>query len=368
MTPPFLTSALPGTGGVVKSQDEDFRVEELPLYPALGEGPHAYLLIEKRGLTTPQAVDRVARALGVAPRSVGYAGLKDAHAVTAQTLSVEHVTVERAREALADVPGLRLLDAKLHRNKLKLGHLRGNRFVLVVRGCAPGAAATARAVLDELTRRGCPNYFGEQRFGNRADNDAVGRLLVRGDVHAASALAGDDVRRLPRPLARLYVSAYQSALFNRLVAARMPDLGRLETGDLAFLHDRGAVFRVVDPAAEQPRADRLEISPTAPLFGAKTLLADGRPGEAERALMAEEGLSPSMFRVPGVGAMDGERRPMRVPVAGAEVGDVPGDPSAIEVRFDLPRGAYATVVLREITKPESGGTVPGTNSPLSSPP
>jgi tRNA pseudouridine13 synthase len=352
MTLPRLTAALPGTGGRVKSQDEDFVVEELPLYPALGVGDHAYLTIEKRGITTHEAVARVARALGVPPRAVGYAGLKDAHAVTVQTLSVEHVPLERARTALADVDRVRLLDAKLHRNKIRLGHLRGNRFTVRVRGCAPGAAARARAVLHELARVGCPNFFGEQRFGGRADNDAVGRLLVRGEPDAASSLVGGDLARKPRDLRRLLVSAYQSALFNRVVAARMPALGTLEVGDLAFLHDRGAVFRVLDAAAEQPRADRLEISPSAPLFGTKTLLAEGRPGEAERAVLAEEGLAPSMFDVPGVGEMPGERRPMRMPVADAEVRDVEGDPSAVEVRFDLPRGSYATVVLGEVTKTE----------------
>ena len=322
---PRLTAHLPGTGGRIRSQDDDFVVEELPLYPALGVGDHAYLTVEKRGITTTEAVRRVARALGVPPKAIGFAGMKDAHAVAVQTLSVEHVPIGRCREALADVDRVRLLDAKLHRNKIKLGHLAGNRFVLRVRGCAPNAAATARAVLDELVRRGCPNLYGEQRFGNRADNDAVGRLLVRGDFLGACELAGDDLRRKPRNLVRLYVSAYQSSLFNRLLAARMPDLHRLEAGDLAYLHDRGAVFRVDDVAAEQPRADRGEISPSAPLFGLKTLLADGRPGEAERALLVEEGLTREMF-------------------------DVPDDTTAIELRFELPRGSYATVVLDEVMK------------------
>jgi tRNA pseudouridine13 synthase len=352
---PRLTAHLPGTGGRIRSQDEDFIVQELPLYPALGVGDHAYLTIEKRGITTHEAVRRVARALGVPPKAVGFAGMKDAHAVAVQTLSVEHVPLARCREALADVDRVRLLDAALHRNKIKLGHLAGNRFILRVRGCAEGAAPRARAVLDELVRRGCPNFYGEQRFGNRADNDAVGRLLVRGDFRGACELAGDDLRRKPRDLVRLFVSAYQSSLFNRLLAARMPDLHRLETGDLAYLHDRGAVFRVEDPAAEQPRADRGEISPSAPLFGLKTLLADGRPGEAERALMAEEQLTREMFDVPGAGTFTGERRPMRIPVAAAEVRDVPGDASAVELRFDLPRGSYATVVLDEVMKAGDGG-------------
>jgi tRNA pseudouridine13 synthase len=352
MTPPRLTARLPGTGGRIRAEDDDFVVEELPAYEALGVGDHAYLRIEKRGITTYEAIRRVAKALGVSPREVGFAGMKDAHAVTIQTFSVEHVPVAQCETALADLDRVRLLGAKLHRNKIRLGHLRGNRFVLRIRGCVSGAAERARAVLDEIARRGCPNFYGEQRFGNRADNDRVGRLLVRGDFRGASELAGDDIRRKPHSLVRLYVSAYQSSLFNRLVAARMPDLGRLETGDLAYLHDRGAVFRVEDAAAEQPRADRLEISPSAPLFGMKVLLADGRPGEAERALLAGEELTREAFDVPGAGRFTGERRPMRIPVTGAEVRPVEDDDTAVELRFDLPRGSYATVVLDEVMKAE----------------
>ena len=347
---PRLTAQLPGTGGRIRSEDDDFVVEELPAYPPLGVGDHSYLRIEKRGITTYEAIARVARALGVSPKAIGFAGMKDAHAVTIQTFSVEHVPVAKCEAALAGIDRVRLVSAKLHRNKIKLGHLRGNRFILRIRGCVADAATRARAVLDEIERRGCPNFYGEQRFGNQADNDRVGRLLVLHDYRGASDLAGGDIRKKPHSLVRLYVSAYQSVLFNRIVAGRMPDLGRLEVGDLAYLHDRGAVFRVDDLAAEQPRADRLEISPSAPLFGLKVLLADGRPGEVERAVLAEEGLTREQFDVPGAGNFTGERRPMRIPVADAEVAPVEGDASAIEVRFDLPRGSYATVVLDEVMK------------------
>ncbi len=172
--------------------------------------------------------------------------------------------------------------------------------------------------------------------------------LTRGRTKAQAVLG------MPRPLLRLLVSAYQSALFNRLAIARLPDLGRLEAGDLAFLHDRGAVFKVTDAAAEQPRADRLEISPSAPLFGTDTLLADGAPGERERALIADEGLTPAAFRVRGAGEMEGERRPVRIPITDPVAEDLPAEPGATEhvlvVSFSLPRGSYATTVLREVMK------------------
>lgn len=391
-----LTEDLPGTGGTIRERMEDFMVVEEPLYEPSGAGDHLYLLVEKRGLPTLDAAARIARALGLSPRSVGYAGLKDARAVAVQTFSVEHVGEAQAREALSDLPGLRLLDARLHGNKLRLGHLRGNRFDLVVRGVRPGAVDDARRILEVLERRGCPNGFGPQRFGNRADNHLVGACLVRRDPQGAidrmiGADSGDDaadaraayrqgdlagalaalprrlgaerrildalaagrppeqaLRTLPHATVRLLVSAYQSHLFNRLLADRLPDLDRLQEGDLAYLHDRGAVFRVDDPAAEQPRADAMEISPSAPLFGTKTLLASGAPGERERALLAEEGLEPSDFRVPGAGSFDGERRPLRIPVDSPTAEAVGED--ALRVTFGLPRGAYATAVLAEIMK------------------
>ncbi len=414
---PHLTAALPGTLGRIRDEDEDFVVEEIAAYEPAGAGDHLFLRIEKRGITTHEAAERIARALGRAPRDIGFAGLKDAHAVAVQTFSVEHVEAAAAETALASVSGIALRSARLHRNKLKLGHLRGNRFTIRVRGVVDGSAARARAILAVLAERGAPNWFGEQRFGTRADNDAIGRLLVRGDLDAAcDAILGPSVvaapvvggesgggegderaaeaRRLyaagdiagaaaamprglraesrmledlsrgrsksqavlgmPRPLLRLLVSAYQSALFNRLAIARLPDLGRLETGDLAFLHDRGAVFKVTDAAAEQPRADRLEISPSAPLLGTDTLLADGAPGERERALIAEEGLTPAAFRVRCAGEMEGERRPVRIPIADPVAEELPAVPGATEnvlvVSFSLPRGSYATTVLREVMK------------------
>jgi tRNA pseudouridine13 synthase len=322
MATPLLTVDLPGTGGRVREAPEDFVVEELPSYEPSGAGDHTFLLVEKRGLTTLDAARAIARAVGVPVRSVGYAGLKDKWALTRQTLSVEHVSPTRAGHALEGVSGLRLLRATPHGNKLRLGHLRGNRFALRVRGVGDGAADRARAVLEELRARGAPNGFGEQRFGLRGDNHDVGRELVRGDPEAALAVllahedaegefapAGRTERRLREaldrgkdaaralatlslPVLRLYVSAYQSHLFNLLLAERLHRLGTLEAGDLAFLHAKGAVFRVDDPESEQPRADRLELSPSAPLFPAAPC---GCPSSSQLSMTRE---TPSSFTSP----------------------------------------------------------------------
>jgi tRNA pseudouridine13 synthase len=393
---PFLTEDHPGIGGRIKAKPQDFVVEEIPLYEPSGEGQHVYVGLEKRGLSTYQAISSIARQLGVPTRGIGYAGLKDARAVTRQTISIDGV--DPARVEALDLPGVVILWVDRHRNKLKMGHLAGNRFAIRVRDVDSEAEAKAGAVLDELGRRGVPNYFGEQRFGVRRNTHRLGRAMLHGDANAlaheylggsqpgdppqAQAArrafdAGDyqaalakwpasqreerrvleaavrhdgDVQRglrlLDKKLRRLFVSAYQSYLFNRLLAARIQTLDRLELGDVAFIHASGAAFLVEDPAIEQPRADRFEISPSGPLYGPKAFLAEGRPGQQEQDLLSESGLALDEFRLPGI-KLKGARRPYRIPLTEVQIGWDGG----LMLSFRLPPGSYATEVLREVMKP-----------------
>src|SRR5262245_26115923 len=180
---PYVTGDLPGTGGVLRSRDEDFVVEEQPAYEPAGQGDHVFVWIEKRGLTTPMAAEGLARALGVAARDIGWAGMKDRRAVTRQWLSLPPPVTPEAALAAA-VPGLAVLAARRHPHKLRTGHLRGNRFVLRVAGVGDSATAAARAtaVLERLAEPpGAPNWFGEQRFGRDGDNAEAGRRLLRGE-------------------------------------------------------------------------------------------------------------------------------------------------------------------------------------------
>ena len=131
----------------------------------------------------------------------------------------------------------------------------------------------------------------------------------------------------------------------------MPELGRLQRGDLAWIHDRGAVFEVADPAVEQPRADALEISPTGPMPGTRCVAPGGDVGAREAALLAQDGLRPESFRIQGLGTFQGVRRPFRAPVDDVEVRDATetaGDEPALRLRFRLPPGSYATAVLKEV--------------------
>jgi tRNA pseudouridine13 synthase len=182
---PYLTADLPGCGGIIKAHPEDFFVEEIPRYPPSGAGTHLFCVIEKTNMTTMQAVQRFARALGRAPRDIGYAGLKDARGVTRQTLSVEHVAESDVADL--DIPNLDIRSIARHGNKLRLGHLAGNRFVIRVRQCADLFEKHIQPIADVLTARGAPNYFGPQRFGRRGLNAEIGAAALEADYVAAFA-------------------------------------------------------------------------------------------------------------------------------------------------------------------------------------
>jgi len=220
---PYLTAELPGIGGTLRTRDEDFAVdEELPYAPS-GAGDHVFVRIEKRGLTSPDAARAIARALGVRDRDIGIAGMKDRRAVTRQWLSLPPpVTPEQVR-TLA-VPDIAIVDVARHPHKLRTGHVRANRFVLVVRDVTPDAAARAQAILGKLAERpGAPNFYGEQRFGRDGDNAERGLAIVRGEKPPRD-----------KKLARLLVSSLQSQLFNAWLVARLADglYARVLAGDI----------------------------------------------------------------------------------------------------------------------------------------
>jgi tRNA pseudouridine13 synthase len=393
----YLTDRIPGIGGTIKIEPEDFRVEEIPLYLPCGEGEHLYLDIEKCGLTTFELLQRLARALGVRERELGYAGLKDARATTRQTVSVPGIAPEQA--LALELDGIRIHSARRHRNKLRVGHLNGNHFVIRIRDVGMNAEETALDILHVLADLGVPNRFGPQRYGALGNSNLAGLALVRGDyAEAARQVLGDparianlrwrqaaaafadgdlpgalaalpgrfrDERRmlqslqegkspreavlgLPRPLLRLYLSALQASLFDRMVDMRLATLGTLWRGDLAYKHANGACFTVHEPEVEQPRADRFEISPSGPLFGHRMTLASGQAGLLEEALLANAGLQLADFRLDGGLTMEGERRPLRSPLKDFTVRQ---ETAGLVLEFSLPKGSYATSVLAEVMKP-----------------
>src|SRR5947209_3388933 len=179
LTPPLLTPDRPGIGGRIKVEPEDFDVEEIPAYEPAGVGDHLFLWVEKRDVGAEYFVRQIAQRLGIAPGDVGTAGLKDRRAVTRQWVSVP-AAVE-ARLSQLDGDGIRVLRVSRHGNKLRPGHLRGNRFRILIRDVPANAADLAAPVFDRIRRDGLPNFYGPQRFGRGGETARLGIELVRGE-------------------------------------------------------------------------------------------------------------------------------------------------------------------------------------------
>lgn len=325
-------TASPGTGGTLRRENSDFRVEEVPAYPLSGEGEFLFVQLEKTGHTTAHVLRELAGQLGLRDRDLGVAGLKDRHAVTTQWVSLPGKAERRLGDFALD--GVRVLDTTRHGNKLGMGHLRGNRFVVRVRGAA-GTAAQAEATARELAQRGVPNYFGPQRFGLGGLNAEEGLRVLRGE----SRLRDPRVRRF-------LTTSVQSMLFNRFLSLRLERglFAALLAGDMAKKHDTGGVFLVEDAAAESPRAARGEVSATGTLFGRKVKPLTLEAGTLEGEALTTFGLTPDAFQT-----RKGDRRLTRV---FPEALSVTPEDDGYTLAFTLPKGSFATSVLREVMKTE----------------
>ncbi|MDW8356681.1 tRNA pseudouridine(13) synthase TruD [Thermus sp.] len=328
---PFLTPDLPGVGGTLRLLPQDFQVEEVPAYLPQGEGEHLYLLLEKEGLTTRQVLEFLRDQVGVPEKEIGVAGLKDKHARTRQWFSIPK-RYEDALCLLEGLRGVRLLDAGLHANKLRTGHLKGNRFRILIRGGGP--KERAEAILRVLQAKGVPNYYGPQRFGLGGLNPVRGYELVKGGKGRGNPW-----------LKRFLVGSLQSLLFNDWLALRLERglYDRVIPGDWAKKHATGGEFLVERPE-EAERALRLEISATGPLFGKKYPEAQGEARALEDEVLVRYGLRREDFAL-----RRGARRPIRVPLEEWRVEEAP---EGLWLSFFLPKGSYATSLLREVMKVE----------------
>jgi tRNA pseudouridine13 synthase len=327
--------------GRLKESPEDFVVEEIPAYEPSGTGSHLYVRFTKTDLTTPDAVRALARALGCDDRAAGFAGMKDRRAVTTQTVSLEvprgvkpDELAQRARELALD--RITIHAATLHGNKLKPGHLAGNRFVIAVRGVPEDRWEEVEASFARISREGVPNAFGSQRFGRQGDNAERALAWLKGEERGP---------RDPR-MKRLLFSALQSAIFNDVLRAREQD-GTWATaleGDLLKLHDSGGLFLCKDVQTDRARAQAGEVSPTGPILGDRMRWPEGGPANLERAIAEKvlgEGFDLSSTRNLG----EGSRRALRLWVGELQVQRIREQAAWLRVCFVLPKGAYATTVL-----------------------
>ncbi len=414
----YLTST-PGVGGILKATPEDFVVEEVSSPPAPApDGRYAIATVRVREWETNRLVRQLAKSLHVSRRRIGFAGTKDKRAITTQLFSFEGLTPDRLRSlTLKDVE---VLDAYASSRALEIGDLVGNRFRIRVRELTLHEREASEAVT--LTTQqlrafgGFPNFFGVQRFGSvRPITHEVGRCLARGDflgavdtyvanpiegedpesyeVRAALAQSGDvkvalheyprqytfekailshlaahpndyvgALKVLPLNLLIMFVHAYQSALFNRIVSERMRrgiPIHRPVEGDLVLPADKHGLpdrERTIEVTADNldrvtARCGEGKAWVSAILFGSEPEFADGEPGEIERSVVAAESLRPEDFIIPDIPRISsrGTRREILAPLRSLRAAV---EKDTLDVAVELTRGAYATCLLREYTKSE----------------
>jgi len=322
--------------GQIRQQPEDFQVDEMLSFAAEGAGEHLFLRVEKRGANTAWVAAQLARWAGVKDMAVGYAGLKDRHAVTRQTFSI-HLPGRQAPDVFPVSDEFRVLDAQRHGRKLQRGALDGNRFTLLVRDVQGDHAAIEDRLL-AIRRRGVPNYFGEQRFGREGGNLERARGLFAG-------------RRMRRDQASILLSAARSALFNHVLAARV-EAGcwdRPVEGEVWVLDGSRSLFGPVPEDDDiRLRCAGMDIHPSACLWGTGPLRSESVSRDFD--LLARE-LGEDLLAGLEAAGLRQERRACRLPVRGMQW-DWEGQ-DCLRLAFALPAGCYATSVLHELGLTES---------------
>jgi len=337
-----------------KQSPRDFVVDEIPLYEFSGEGEHLILHIRKKSLSTHEMVGQIARYLGIKNKEIGYAGLKDKHAMTKQYISL-HKKHEESLENF-NHENIKILSKTYHNNKIRVGHLKGNRFYIKIKKVNPTAAAKIDEALKKIAEAGMPNYFGYQRFGNDGNNHILGEKIAKGEAK----------ERNPR-VRKLLVNAYQSHLFNLWLSRRleinslvnsfepkeietllnMPndEVGHMKKqthsfkliqGDIMEHYPYGKLFEYDGLESDLERFNNRDISVTGMLCGKKVRSATGLAGEIEKNF--QDALQE-----------DGARRYAWVYPTEVE-GRFNQVEAQYEMNFTLPKGSYATVLVEEIAK------------------
>ncbi|MFQ5749852.1 MAG: tRNA pseudouridine(13) synthase TruD [Planctomycetota bacterium] len=321
-----------------------FRVEEIPLYPPAGEGPHLWLVVQKRGIDTLEARKRLGRRFQVPARDIGFAGRKDAASTAVQVFTVPWevqgpLPGKNGRRS-AD-SGLRILSVSRHRHRLRVGHLAGNRFHVILRGDPRGAGRIAQR-LRRASREGFPNAFGPQRFG------AAGRNVERG----REVLLG--IRRGERNRLSLWLSALQAAVFQAVLENRIRTGLHLREGDLLVASARrsgGVRARLEQAPSREVALRRGILVPSGPLPGARTPWAEGEMGRMERETASRLGWPHAPPRkIAGV-RLDGQRRPLVVHPWGTRCTITRW---GVHLAFALPAGSYASALIRHLLGPRQG--------------
>lgn len=338
---PYVTRDFPGIGGKIKQRPDHFIVEEIPLYEPEGKGEHLFVNITKENKTTREIQLELAELFKLKPHNIGRAGLKDKDARTTQTFSIllqnYNKPTRELKELIEKNIEVTVNWMKYHGNKLRTGHLLGNKFIITITELEvkkEEAYKVSRMISDQLHESGLPNFYGEQRTGKEGENIVLGWKILRGEEWIKN-----------KWLRRYLISSYQSYLCNRYLAMRFRKglFLKMLPGDLAKKHDTGGLFWVDDPVNAQRRFNNREISYTAPMYGYKMTEAKNEAKKLEDEVIEAAGISNDQFRKHKI---TGTRRLGRI------LPDITTEKSkkGIVLKFELPKGSFATIVLREFMK------------------
>ena len=350
----YITKDLPGIGGVMRTYPEDFIVEEIPAYDLINQGEHIFIEVTKKQITTQAVVGELAAALNIKSSDIGYAGMKDRQAVTTQRFSVPTAlwplkegcaplsvseVIEPCELAkrliIPDNLTFQLKILGLHNNKLRTGHLKGNRFTIRLRQCVSNWPELAEPIRQAIITDGFANFYGPQRFGREGNNAEIGlKGLKSGKIFG------------PKWRKWLIISALQSELFNVWLNERINDelFATAICGDVFGKLPQGGIFYSTEPQNEQPRLDAFEISPLGPIFGCKMFKAKEEALEREQRILDRYDIKLEEFKPLKA---EGSRRKARLKIEDLEITSVEGDPV---FKFTLPSGSYASVLIGEFTK------------------
>jgi len=321
------------SGALLRTRPEDFQVEEQMPYTLTNAGEHLWVKVRKRGYNTEQVAKQLARSAGVTRREVGYAGMKDRHAVTVQWFSL-HLAARPDPDWGSLPDGITVVESTRHSRKLKTGALAGNRFIIVLRDCQGDRDGVLRHC-EALRMQGVPNYFGEQRFGHGGGNVAAARAMFAG---------GGSVR--DRKQGGIYLSAARSLVFNEVLGRRVVagSWNQALDGDAMILNGSRSFFvpESVDDIIRRRLAEG-DIHPSGPLWGRGDLPTKSAVRELESAVVSEHA---DLARGLEAAGLEQERRALRV--IPSEFIATWQDATTLSLTFILTPGSYATMVLREL--------------------
>lgn len=319
-----------GIGGKIKVKCEDFIVREILPFKPTNNGKHILFLVEKKGITTFEAIDKISKELKISKDNIGYAGMKDKKSIAYQYFTVFGTDLEKIK----NLKCIKVLEAWKHRKKLKIGKLWGNEFKVRIRNVKKKDLDIAIEILEILKKKGVPNYYEEQRFGINKKNHIIGEAIIKKDWEKIAKLTNNKFKeRIPKHLKYFFISAFQSYLFNLVLDKRMPYIDKIFSGDIVRKGKKW-FFAITNESLKN-----FEKVATGPIFGRKMKIAKGKEGKIEDKIIKKFDLK--LEEMP-----KGTRRDLRFEIMKPKIYWDKG----IVLEFILMKGCYATRVLREIMK------------------